>query len=48
MFTWRQMATYMGHWYYRGFGIWAVEDKSSGRVVGRIGFMDPFGWPALS
>jgi len=47
MFTWRQMATYMGHWYYRGFGVWAVEDKSSGRVVGRIGFMDPFGWPGF-
>jgi RimJ/RimL family protein N-acetyltransferase len=37
----------MGHWYYRGFGIWAVEEKSSGRVVGRIGFMDPFGWPGF-
>jgi RimJ/RimL family protein N-acetyltransferase len=37
----------MGHWYYRGFGVWAVEDKSSGRVVGRIGFMDPFGWPGF-
>ena len=45
MNTWRQMATYMGHWYYRGFGIWAVEEKSSGRVVGRIGFMHPVGWP---
>ena len=47
MLTWRHMATYMGHWYYRGFGIWAVEEKSSHRVVGRIGFMDPFGWPGF-
>jgi RimJ/RimL family protein N-acetyltransferase len=45
MLTWRHMATYMGHWYYRGYGIWAVEEKSSGRVVGRIGFMNPVGWP---
>jgi RimJ/RimL family protein N-acetyltransferase len=45
MLTWRHMATYMGHWYYKGFGIWAVEEKSSGRVVGRIGFMHPAGWP---
>jgi RimJ/RimL family protein N-acetyltransferase len=47
MLTWRHMATYMGHWYYRGFGIWAVEEKSSGRVVGRVGFMDPVGWPGF-
>ncbi|HEV8590305.1 MAG TPA: GNAT family N-acetyltransferase [Pyrinomonadaceae bacterium] len=47
MFTWRQMATFMGHWYFRGYGIWAVEEKSSGRVVGRIGFMNPVGWPAF-
>ena len=47
MLTWRHMATYMGHWYFRGFGIWAVEEKSSGRVVGRIGFMDPVGWPGF-
>ena len=48
MLTWRDMATYMGHLYYRGFGVWAVEEKSSGRVVGRIGFMDPVGWPGNS
>lgn len=47
MLTWRHMATYIGHWYYRGFGIWAVEEKSSGRVVGRIGFMHPVGWPGF-
>ncbi|HEY8205571.1 MAG TPA: GNAT family N-acetyltransferase, partial [Pyrinomonadaceae bacterium] len=33
--------------YFRGYGIWAVEEKSSGRVVGRIGFMNPVGWPGF-
>ena len=47
MFTWRQMATFMGHWYFRGYGIWAVEEKISRRVIGRIGFMNPVGWPAF-
>ena len=47
MLTWRQMATFMGHWYFRGYGIWAVEEKSSGRVIGRIGFMNPVGWPGF-
>ena len=47
MNTWRQMATYMGHWYFRGYGIWAVEEKSSGKMIGRIGFMNPVGWPGF-
>ena len=45
--AWRQMATFMGHWYFRGYGIWAVEEKQTGRVVGRIGFMNPAGWPGF-
>ena len=44
---WRQMAWFMGHWYFRGYGIWAVEEKDSGKLVGRIGFIDPIGWPGF-
>lgn len=44
---WRQMAAYIGHWYFRGCGVWAVEEKSSREVVGRIGFMNPIGWPGF-
>jgi RimJ/RimL family protein N-acetyltransferase len=43
----RQMSSFMGHWYFRGYGIWAVEEKSTGNLVGRIGFMNPIGWPAF-
>lgn len=45
--AWRQMASIMGHWYFRGYGIWAVEEKSSGKLVGRIGFLKPVGWPGF-
>ena len=45
--AWKNMAAYMGHWYFRGYGVWAVEEKSSGKLVGRIGFMDPAGWPGF-
>ena len=45
--VWRQMATFMGHWYFRGYGIWAVEEKQTGNLVGRIGFMNPAGWPGF-
>src|SRR6185436_10314680 len=45
--AWRQMASMIGHWYLRGYGIWAVEEKDSGRLAGRIGCINPAGWPAF-
>ena len=36
--VYRQMAYFMGQWYFRGYGIWAVEEKRTGKLVGRIGF----------
>jgi RimJ/RimL family protein N-acetyltransferase len=43
--AWRHMAYIVGHWQLRGYGHWAVEEKSSGEFVGRLGFQDPEGWP---
>jgi len=43
--AWKSMAAYIGHWHFRGYGVWAVEEKSSGKLIGRIGFMNPPGWP---
>lgn len=45
--AWRQMAMIVGHWELRGYGIWAVEERESGRVVGRVGFFNPEGWPGF-
>src|SRR5258708_35544647 len=45
--VWRQMTSFVGHWHFRGYGIWAVEEKSSGNLVGRIGFLNPIGWPGF-
>jgi len=45
--AWRQMASMIGHWYLRGYGIWAVEEKDSGRLAGRIGCINPEGWPGF-
>jgi len=47
MEAWKSMAAYIGHWHFRGYGVWAVEEKSSGRMIGRIGFMNPAGWPGF-
>ncbi len=45
--AWRQMAMFAGHWALRGFGLWAVEEKSSGTFIGRVGCLEPEGWPAF-
>src|SRR5947209_1983705 len=43
--AWRNLALMVGHWSLRGYGLWAVEERSSGVLVGRIGFWNPEGWP---
>ena len=45
--AWRHMAFLVGHWQLRGYGHWVAEEKASGEFVGRIGFMNPEGWPAF-
>lgn len=45
--TWRHIAFMIGHWCLRGYGHWAVEEKSSGRMIGRIGFLEPAGFPGF-
>ena len=45
--AWRQFAFHVGHWELRGYGHWIVEEKSSSKLVGRVGFLNPVGWPAF-
>lgn len=45
--AWRQMALFLGHWRLRGFGMWAVEERATGTLVGRIGCLEPEGWPGF-
>jgi RimJ/RimL family protein N-acetyltransferase len=45
--AWRNMASALGHWQLRGYGAWAVEEKASGAFAGRIGFINPEGWPGF-
>ena len=45
--AWRRMALMVGHWSLRGYGLWAAEERSSGVLVGRIGFWNPEGWPGF-
>jgi RimJ/RimL family protein N-acetyltransferase len=44
---WRNAAVMSGHWALHGFGMFAVQEKSSGKYVGRVGPWSPPGWPGF-
>ena len=43
--AWRHMASFLGQWPLRGYGVWAIERLSDGALIGRTGFLHPAGWP---
>src|SRR5947209_5315377 len=43
--AWRGMASLTGSWVLKGYGMFSVIEKSSGRWIGRIGPWSPEGWP---
>jgi len=45
--AWRAMASMLGHWQLLGYGMFAAEVKASGELAGRVGFLDPPGWPGF-
>jgi RimJ/RimL family protein N-acetyltransferase len=45
--AWRNMAQFVGHWLLRGYGMWAVERKSDGAFIGRVGLWYPAEKPAV-
>ena len=45
--AWRNAASVMGHWVIRGYGLYSVLNRSSGQFIGRIGYLQPEGWPGL-
>lgn len=43
--AWRTLAVVIGHWVLRGFGLFCVEEKTTGDVVGFCGPWRPMGFP---
>ncbi|HEU0134168.1 MAG TPA: GNAT family N-acetyltransferase [Allosphingosinicella sp.] len=43
--AWRGMAAIAGSWALRGYGMFSVIEKRTGRWVGRVGPWRPEGWP---
>jgi RimJ/RimL family protein N-acetyltransferase len=47
MASWYHMMTLAGMWAVQGFGLFVMEEKASGRFVGRAGPWHPLGWPGF-
>ena len=44
---WRNAAIMAGHWVLHGIGMFVVEEKASGKFVGRVGPWFPPSWPGF-
>lgn len=44
--VWNTMATIAGSWAVRGFGLFSVIERRTGRWIGRVGPWQPRGWTA--
>ena len=46
--AWDYMAVQMGHWLLKGYGKWAMADRATDELIGRVGYFDaPYEWPGL-
>ncbi len=43
--VWRMMATFLGQWALRGYGVWACEKIDGGTFIGYVGIFHPLDWP---
>ncbi len=43
--AWAALAMDIGYWQLQGFGVWVIEQKSDGRLLGGCGFWQDKGWP---
>lgn len=45
--AWSRLTMQAGQWALRGYGMWAVESRADGALLGRTGLWRPEGWPGL-
>jgi RimJ/RimL family protein N-acetyltransferase len=44
--AWEYIASQLGHWSMRGYGKWALADRATDKLIGRVGYFDmPYEWP---
>lgn len=45
--SWAEAAFLVGHWQLLGYGMFVVEERETGAFVGRVGALQPEGWPGF-
>ena len=45
--SWAEVAWLIGHWQLLGHGLFVVEERATGAFVGRVGTLEPPGYPGL-
>ena len=45
--SWFNMMTLAGMWAVQGYGLFVMEEKATGKFVGRTGPFHPLGWPGF-
>lgn len=45
--AWVETAFLVGHWHLLGYGMFVVEDRATGSFLGRVGALQPRGWPSF-
>ncbi|MEA3064664.1 MAG: hypothetical protein QOJ27_1110 [Sphingomonadales bacterium] len=45
--AWNETVWLVGHWQMLGYGMFVVEERSSGAFLGRVGLLRPPRWPAF-
>ncbi|MEO7854178.1 MAG: GNAT family N-acetyltransferase [Rubrivivax sp.] len=45
--AWQSMAAFLGHWALLGYGMWALQHREGGPLLGRVGYLDRPGWPGF-
>jgi RimJ/RimL family protein N-acetyltransferase len=43
--VWRMIATFLGQWPLRGYGVWACENIHGSAFIGSVGIFHPLDWP---
>jgi RimJ/RimL family protein N-acetyltransferase len=45
--AWAETAFLTGHWQLLGYGMFVVEERATGAFIGRVGPLQPKGWPGF-
>ena len=43
--SWKKLAADLGHWHLKGFGMWSIDERQTGNMIGGCGLVWPEAYP---